>query len=217
MTFRIFAATLLMALPAAGADQILPKLRIEPTSGGSIFYVKNVSSQPLTGFVIELVDYPGSFYALFEDMIFHETLAPDAEKRIPVSNMTVGAVPDYVKIQAAIYADGSAAGVPERVAQLVARRHFLLSAVQDVIQRLDVLKDANASKESAAASLRSARDFTMLPAGAGKMSQISINLAASRVLFSEAADYVEKHTLTESLSKMREWEKMLMDSKPPMQ
>jgi hypothetical protein len=215
MTFRILAATLLMALPAAGADQVLPNLRIEPTSGGSIFYVKNISSQPLTGFVIELVDYPGSFYALFEDEILNETLAPDAEKKIPVSNMTVGAVPDYVKIQAAIYADGSAAGVPERVAQLVARRHFLLSAVQDVIQRLDVLKDA--SKESAAASLRSARDFTMLPAGAGKMSQISINLAANRVLFTQAADYVEKHTLKESLSKMREWEKILMDSKPPMQ
>jgi hypothetical protein len=217
MTFRIIAAALLLALPAAGADQVLPKLRIEPTAGGSIFYVKNVSSQPLTSFVVELVDYPGSFYALFEDEILHETIAPDAAKRIPVSNMTVGAVPDYVKIQAAIYADGSAAGVPERVAQLVARRHFLLSAVQDVIQRLDVLKDANASKESAAASLRSARDFTMLPAGAGKMSQLSINLAASRVLFSDAADYVEKHTLTESLSKMREWEKTLMDSKPPMQ
>ena len=35
----------------------------------------------------------------------------------------------------------------------------------------------------------------MLPSGAATMSQISINLAA--------ADYVEKHTLAESLSKMR--------------
>jgi len=36
------------------------------------------------------------------------------EKRIQVENMTVGAVPDYVKMQAAIYADGSTAGVRRR-------------------------------------------------------------------------------------------------------
>jgi hypothetical protein len=109
----------LLAMAAAAAQ--LPDLRIEPTAGGSIFYVKNSSTQPLTGWLIELVDYPGSSFSLWQDDPA-VPLAPGAEKRIPVTNMTVGAVPDYVKIQAAVYADGSTAGVPEKVTSLIERR-----------------------------------------------------------------------------------------------
>src|SRR5580704_7934582 len=93
-----------LALSAVAAEAPLPGLRIEPVAGGSIFYVKNVSSQPLTAWLVELVDYPGSSYSLWRDDI-SEPIPPGVEKRIPVANMTVGAVPDYVKIQAAIYAD----------------------------------------------------------------------------------------------------------------
>src|SRR5258708_16196535 len=114
-----------LALPAVAAEVSLPELRIEATTGGSIFYVKNVSSQPLTAWLIELVDYPGSSYSLWQDDV-SEPIVPGVEKRIPVSNMTVGAVPDYVTIQAAIYADGATSGVPEKVTQCIERRRAVL-------------------------------------------------------------------------------------------
>ena len=119
-------AALLFAVGGAQA-QALPELRTEPTTGGSIFYVKNVASQPVTAFLIELVNYPGSYYSLWQDEAAHELIAPGAEKRIPVNNMTVGAVPDYVKLQAAVFADGSTAGIPEKVTQIVERRRYILA------------------------------------------------------------------------------------------
>jgi hypothetical protein len=211
---KIVAAMFLLALPAAGAEPPLPKLRVEPMTGGSIFYVRNVSTQPLTAFEIELVDYPGSFYALYEDEITSEPILPDKEKRIQVSNMTVGAVPDYVKIQAAIYADGSTAGVPERVSQLISRRQFTLDTVRDLIRRLQMMQEAKTPKDTAAANLRHAAEFMMLPPNVDKGAQISINQAAGRSLFGKAADYLDKHPVEEGLTLLRNWEKLLVESKP---
>jgi hypothetical protein len=145
MKLKLFAATLLPLLASAAP---LPQLRIEPITGGSIFYVKNVSSQPLTGFLIELVDYPGSQYALWEDDVL-EPVAPGQEKRIQVGNMTVGAVPDYVKVQAAIYADGSTAGIAEKITQFKERRRLKLQTVREMIAHL-----ANHSAEETLAWLR---------------------------------------------------------------
>lgn len=101
-----------LALVAAASSleaQQLPALRIEAVGGGSVFYVTNTAAQPLTAWLIELVDYPGSSYSLFQDDV-SAPLAPGAEKRIPVSNMTVGAAPEHVKITAAVFADGATAG-----------------------------------------------------------------------------------------------------------
>src|SRR5205823_6312458 len=114
----ILMAAVLAGFVANAAGPPLPELRVEPTGGGSIFYVRNVASEPLTGFLIELVNYPGSSYSLWVDAVGGEAIAPGAEKRIPVTNMTVGAVPDYVKMQTAVYADGSSCGIPEKAAQL---------------------------------------------------------------------------------------------------
>ena len=73
-----FAAVVLLALPAIAADMPLPELRIEPTGGGSIFYIKNTAPVPLTAYLIELVDYPGSSYSFWQD----ETIAePDSRPR----------------------------------------------------------------------------------------------------------------------------------------
>ena len=55
----------------------LPGLRIEPTGGGSIFYVKNNATVALTGYLIELVDYPGSSYSFWQD----ETIADRLRRR----------------------------------------------------------------------------------------------------------------------------------------
>src|SRR5215471_3550466 len=104
MTFRNFAAAclVLVAPVVAAAQAPLPVLRIEPTAGGSVFYIKNTYTQPVTAYFIEMADYPGSYYSLWADISDSEPIAAAAEIRKPISNMTVGAVPDYVKLQAAI-------------------------------------------------------------------------------------------------------------------
>jgi len=209
MSIKILAAALLLTLPVGGAEGVLPELRVVPTAGGSIFFVKNVQaqlSQPLTAFLIELVDYPGSFYQLFEDDITTGSLAPGQEKRIPVTNMTVGAVPDYVKLQAAIYADGTTAGVPDRVEKLVARRRFRLDTVQDLIRRIGT------SKEDAAGSLKRAAEGMTMPKDKG--SQVAINYAAGRALIADITDFLGKHSVEETLAQLQKWEKNLRDSKP---
>ena len=106
---RLVSLTVGAALAVFAADAPLPDLRIEPTGGGSIFYVRNTAAQPLTAYLIELVDYPGSNYFYWQDDPA-DALPPDKTREIHVTNMTVGAVPDQVKLRAAIYADGSTAG-----------------------------------------------------------------------------------------------------------
>src|SRR5262249_13095214 len=101
----------------ACAQSPLPGLRVEAVAARSVFYVRNTSKQPLTAFLIELVGYPGSSYAYWFEYPA-EPVAAGGEKRIQVTNMLVGAAPDYVKLQAAIYADGTTAGTPQKVEQL---------------------------------------------------------------------------------------------------
>jgi hypothetical protein len=221
MKLKILAATLLLALPAASAEPPVPQLRIEPTTGGSIFYVKNVSSQPLTGFLIELVDYPGSSYALWQDEIGAEAIAPgapgpiapDREKRIQVGNMTVGAVPDYVKIQAAVYADGTTAGIPEKITQLIERRRFTLETVRQTIHRLEKAQEAKLSKDAMVADLKHAIEF-MQPRGGPPAVQIGLNRTAGSKVLSNAAAQLAKQSVDETLAGLRAWESALEASKP---
>src|SRR5258708_5936562 len=119
MTLAKWTATLALSLSGLTAQQPVPDLRIEPIAGGSVFFVRNTSSQPLTAFMIELVNYPGSSYALWRDDLLTGPLPAGGEKRIPITSMTVGAVPDYVKMQAAIYADGTSPGIPGKVPPLI--------------------------------------------------------------------------------------------------
>ena len=63
--------------------------RIEPAPARSIFYVKNTAPQPVTAFLIELVNYPGSWFTMLEDEFGAESIGAGAEKKIPVTNMTV--------------------------------------------------------------------------------------------------------------------------------
>ena len=120
----------------AFAQTALPEFRIEAISAGSVFYIRNIGKEPLTAFLIELVGYPGSSYLYwFDDPA--EPVPVGGEKRIQVTNMLVGAAPDYVKIQAAIYADGSTTGVPQKIEQLLARRRTALETTQELIRRLE--------------------------------------------------------------------------------
>src|SRR5450759_4803617 len=161
-----FVALLLVALPALAAQIPLPELRIEPTAGGSIFYIKNNSPEALTAYLIELVDYPGSSYSFWQVETVAEPIPPKGEKRIQVANMTVGAVPDYVKMQAALYAGGATAGIPEKVAQLLDRRRATLDTTRQLIARVEKAQAEGTPKPALIASLRQWAD-TLQPAGRG--------------------------------------------------
>src|ERR1700737_3372798 len=154
MSLTRLTAILLLVLSAAAAQTPLPELKIEPAAGGSVFFIKNAASQPLTAFVIELVNYPGSSYSLWRDEIASEPIPPGVEKRIAVANMTVGAVPDYVKIQAALYADGTSSSIPEKITQLIDRRRLTLQTTRELIRRIEKAQSAGTPKAELAGELK---------------------------------------------------------------
>ena len=130
------------------AQAPLPNLVVEATDGGSAFVIRNThSSHALTAYLIELVDYPGSSFAFSHDELAQggTPLGAGQQRRFPVPNMTLGAAPDYVKIRAALYADGSASGSDDKVAQLRARRKLLLATIGEILAQptnLKALRDA---------------------------------------------------------------------------
>ena len=206
MSLKTLAPVLLLPLFATAAQ--LPELRTEPIGGGTVFFVKNTSSQPLTGYLIELVDYPGSSYSLWQDEITAEPVAPGAEKRIQVTNMTAGAVPDYMHLTSAIYADGSTAGTPDKVTQFIERRKALLVTTRELISRLQ--------KGAKAADLKQWAD-SLQPVGKVRPNaQPTINQAAARGLVSETAAKLASHSVDETLAGLRGSEKALASSKPTL-
>ena len=204
-----FAAVLLLALPGIAADAPLPELRTEPTAAGSIFYIKNNSPEPLTAYLIELVGYPGSSYSLWQDETVAEPVPPKGERRIQVTNMTVGAVPDYVKVQAALYAGGRSAGIPEKVAQLLDRRRFTLETTRQLIARIEKAQAEGTPKSDLLAGLKQWAD-TLRPAGKGnRNSQAAINQAAARSAIVGIAAKLDGLSFAETLAVLRGWERAL--------
>lgn len=195
-----------LATLTASAAQPLPELRIEPITGGSIFYVKNTGSLPVTGFMIELVNYPGSYYALWQDEYSAELISPGMEKEIQVTNMTVGAVPDYVKVQAAVFADGSTAGVPEKITAFVERRKAVLGAVRELIARVD--------KGASADDLKQWSESIAPARRASPTAQATINANAVRGTIGDAVRFWESHSKDETMVRLRGIEKVLAASKP---
>jgi len=213
MLFPRLTAAVLLALSAAAAEAPLPVLRIEPTTGGSIFFVKNTSTQPLTAYLIELVNYPGSSYSLWVEEITGQPLAPGAEKRIPVANMTVGAVPDYVKLQAALFADGASQRRPEKITQLTERRRSLLTTTRELITRLE---KPGAASPALIADLKQWSE-SLQPAGKPKReSQLFINQSAARGLIAETVAALEKSSVEDTLAHLRSSERALAASKPAL-
>src|SRR5262249_21820040 len=144
MPVRRFIAAAAVAVATISAQPSLPGLRVEAAPGGSVIFVRNSAAQPLTGCLIELVGYPGSSFTLWRGAYVDDEGAytkPGEEKRIPVSSMTVGAVPDYVKVQAAVYEDGSSSGVPEKIKLLLDRRRAVLETMRSAIRRMEAQPD----------------------------------------------------------------------------
>jgi len=204
-----FAALFLLALPAIAAEMPLPDLRIEPTGGGSILYIRNNSPVPLAAYLIELVGYPGSSYSFWQDETVAEPIPPKTEKRIQVANMTVGAVPDYVKMQAAVYTGGASAGVPEKVVQLRERRRAMLDTVHQLIERIEKAQTENMPKSELLTSLKQSAD-AMQPAGRGnRNSQAAINQAASRDLILVTNVRIGMQSPQDALTALRAWQSAL--------
>jgi hypothetical protein len=208
--------TLFATVFTASAQPPLPELRTEATPGGSVFSVRNTAPQPLTGYLIELVNYPGSYYTLWQDEITGEAIPPGGEKKISVSNMIAGAAPDYVKIQAALYADGTAAGVAERVAQFVERRRFALKTARELRERLERAKTEGTANAVVAAGLRQWIESMPQIPRSKRNTQEAINQAAATELIARTAGNLASQSLDEALSALREAERKLAASKPAL-
>ena len=199
MPIRYFLVPALLLAAAAP----LPDLRVEPTTGGSYFYIKNTATRPLTAYLIELVDYPGSSYSLYVDDAAGEPLAPGAERKTRVSSMTVGAVPDYVKMQAAVYADGTTAGIPEKIALLLERRHRVLETTTELIARLEKPGEAPDGLRKWAS--------TLVPSG---KKQIPPAEAAAWQLIMETAAQLGAKSPAEIVEGLKVSQKALQTTKP---
>jgi hypothetical protein len=216
MALKLLATSVLLVVSATAEQVPLPELRTEPTNGGSVFFVRNIWSQPLTAFFIELVDYPGSSYSLLRDEIGSESIAPGVEKRIPVSSMTVGAVPDYVKMQAALYADGSSSGVPEKVTQLVQRRRIALETTRELIRRVEKAQSAATPKATLVTDLKQWADSMPPLAKADRSSTGAMEQAATRALVAQTLAKLDAQSLEEVLTGLRASERLLVASKPAL-
>jgi hypothetical protein len=207
MRFLRFGSVLLLALSAV-AQAPLPELRIEPTGGGSILHIKNTGPQPLTAYLIELVNYPGSSFSLFQDDVAAEVLAPGAERSTTITNMTVGAVPDYVKMQAAVYADGSTAGIPEKAKEIVERRRALVETTRELIRRL--------GKGESATDLKQWSDSLPAISKANRSSQEAINQTAVKGLISGTAADLKAGGVDKVLEHLKASERAMAASKPAL-
>jgi len=192
------------------------ELRVEPAVQASILYVKDTEPQPLTAFLVELVKYPGSYYQLWEDGLLTEPVAPGAEKKIPISNMTVGAVPNYVHLTAAIYADGSTAGAPEKVTQLVGRRKALLGAAHDLIGKLEKARSSGTAATALAADLKQQADAMPSLTKSTQNSQPAIDQSAVKALTADTAAQLASHSIEETIAALRAVEERLAASKPAL-
>jgi len=188
--------TAFVAAAAVIAQPALPGLRVEAIDAGTVLHVKNTAAQPLTAFLVEMVDYPGSTFSYWFDEL-PAGVAPAAERPFQVANQLPGAVPDSVKMQAAIFADGSTAGVPAKVAQLLDRRRVLRDVTRDLVSRLSSAAD----KPSAIAALRQL-------AGSAP--------AASRSAIVRVLDSLVNGSLESTLADLRKTESALAASKPPL-
>jgi hypothetical protein len=208
LSMRILPA-LLAVLAAAAPSASLPELIVQATDGGSLLRVRNGAGQPVTAYLIEMVGYPGSSYTLYQESIGgDQPIAPGEERKIPITNMTVGAAPEYVKMQAAIFADGSTAGTPEKVSQLIGFRRTNLQTTRELIARLE--------KGAGAADLRGWAGSIPPQAKKDRGTPEALTRSATRDLISASADQLEKNSASDVLARLKATERALAGSKPAL-
>jgi hypothetical protein len=216
MLLPSIAAAMLLALPLAAAEAPMPDLKVEPTGGGSIFTIKNNYSQPLAAFLIELVDYPGSTYSFTHDPLGPTAIPAGGEKKITVANMTVGAVPDHVKIQAAIYEDGTTVGTPEKVAHILNQRRARLSNTRAILQRIEADQKEGKDKDAIVADLRQWATTIVPPPPPGMQPITDPAKTAMRNMIALAANNIAKQGIEMEVNRLKTTEGELAASKPSL-
>ena len=123
------AVFVFIAWPEFAADVPLPAFRIEVDGDGCRAYIRNVHSSPLSAYWLEQVGYPGTRWRSWSDALVGRSdamgagaLAPGIEKNFWFKNQTVCSSPDYVKMLAAVYEDGTSAGSAEKVKHVIDTR-----------------------------------------------------------------------------------------------
>lgn len=207
MSLTTLAAALLGTMAVCAAQSNLPELKVEATNGGSVLRVRNTATQPVVSYMIELVNYPGSWFAYWQDETTAAPIKAGEERRIPITNMTVGAAPEYVRMRAAVFADGATAGDPDRVSALVARRKKVLATTKDLIARLEKASGQDAA--AVAAELKKWDDSLPGPTRSNRARPEGILAAAEKGCIAEAAAAVQKGGIAAALSALKEAEKKL--------
>jgi hypothetical protein len=107
-------------------------------------------------------------------------------------------------MQAAIYADGSTAGAPERVSLLVERRRAILETTREQIRRNGAGAGSSEIKEWAG---------TIRISGRGVEAMVPM---ARRQTADAAAGWLEKGSRDDALERLRKTEVALAAGKPPL-
>ena len=210
--FAIFVAAATAAF--SQQSQPLPELKIDAVAAGSVLRIRNIAPLPLTAYLIELVDYPGSSFANWQDAITGELIAPGVEINVPISNMTVGAVPDYVKLQAALYADGSSSGVPEKVALLIASRRAQLETARELIARLNAAIAKETPVLQLVAALSEWADAIKPP---GKpANRVPLTMSNQMAMIYNIKGKLATQSVPVVLKQVQAREQQLIASKPPL-
>jgi hypothetical protein len=207
------AAAFVPLLFASGADLPLPGLTVEATDGGSVLRIRNGASQPLTAYLIELVGYPGSSFALYQE-VSGQAIAPGEERRVPIVNMTVGAAPEYVKMQAALYSDGASAGSADKMAQLIGLRRTTLETTRELITRLEDGKRGD--KAAVAAGLRGWAESIPAPTKRDRGTPAALSRSTARDLILACAVRLDRSSVEDVLASLRASERALAASRPPL-
>lgn len=187
-------------LRATAVEPPLPTLRAEPVEEGSAIWVRNTAPAPLTAFVIEIVDYPGTNFGVVRDEIWGKPIAAGEERELRVSSLMPGTVPKYLKVRAAIYADGTTAGEAEKIVMLLDERRKRLRAIRAVLARIAGMP-AGAGETAIMEDLqrwRSSLEPELRPAANEVISQLR-SIPATRVL-----------------DHLKERERLLAESKPAL-
>lgn len=190
----------------ADAQAALPVLRIEPAGEGSVIFVKNTAAQPLTAFRIELVDYPGSSFTYTGDMPGPEAIPAGSEHRFRVRSMMVGAAPDYVKVTAAIFEDGTCAGAPEKIDRIIAVRRVKLGLSRELLHRIEEARRRGTAERDIA---------TQAPQWAAALAA-QIDDRDARIQAADLIARLRKQTLQEIDTTLHNLENVLAASKPAL-
>lgn len=192
MTLRAMMLMTAGLMMAVGAEAPLPALHAEPVAEGSALRIRNTGTAPLTAFVIEMVGYPGSRFRMAQDEVWGKPIPPGAEREYRVGSLMPGTVPDYLKVRAAIYADGSTAGTPDQIALLIDDRRRRLRGLRAILAH--IAGDNRADLEAA----RLAADLSGWKESMEPELRFVADIVISRLKNSSTANVVEESKAMEN-------------------